>query len=63
MEAYPQKVREQILLAYEEKSQTAEIAEMYQVSRSWARRNSISGTRFNRNMGRTPNSARRSVRN
>jgi transposase len=38
MEAYPQKVREQILLAYEEKSQTAEIAEMYQVSRSWARR-------------------------
>jgi transposase len=38
MEAYPQKVREQILMAYEEKSETAEIAETYKVSRSWARR-------------------------
>ena len=38
MEAYSQKVREQILVAYEEKSETAEIAETYQVSRSWARR-------------------------
>ena len=38
MEAYPQTVRDQILLAYEEKSETAEIAETYKVSRSWARR-------------------------
>ncbi len=29
MEAYPQKVREQILIAYEEKLETAEIARTY----------------------------------
>ncbi len=29
MEAYSQKVREQILVAYEEKSETAEIARTY----------------------------------
>ena len=38
MEAYPQKVRELILGAYEQGLQTAEISRKYQVSRSWARR-------------------------
>jgi len=38
MEAYPQKVRELILGAYEQGLQTAEISRKYEVSRSWARR-------------------------
>lgn len=38
MEAYPQKIRELILSAYEQGLPTAEIARKYQVSRSWARR-------------------------
>jgi transposase len=38
MEAYPQKVRELVLGAYEEGDQTAEIAEDLKVSRSWSRR-------------------------
>jgi transposase len=37
MEAYPQKVREQILDAYKRTPKTAEIARTYQVSPSWAR--------------------------
>ena len=38
MEAYPQKVRELVLSAYEQGLPTAEIARKYEVSRSWARR-------------------------
>lgn len=38
MEAYPQKIRELILNAYEQGLPTAEIARKFQVSRSWARR-------------------------
>lgn len=38
MEAYPQKVRELVLGAYERGLSTAEIARVYEVSRSWARR-------------------------
>ena len=38
MEAYPQKIRELILGSYEDGAKTAEIAETFEVSRSWARR-------------------------
>jgi transposase len=38
MEAYPQKVRDLVLDAYEQKLPTAEIARRFQVSRSWCRR-------------------------
>jgi transposase len=38
MEAYPQKVRELVLGAYERGDQTSEIAEQLQVSPSWSRR-------------------------
>ena len=38
MEAYPQKVRELVLDAYDEGGETAEIAEEFKVSRSWSRR-------------------------
>jgi len=38
MEAYPNKVRELVLDAYEEGLKTAEIARRFKVSRSWARR-------------------------
>ena len=38
MEAYPQKIRELILNAYEQGLPTAEVARKYEVSRSWARR-------------------------
>lgn len=38
MEAYPTKVRELVLDAYEQGMETAEIAGRLQVSRSWARR-------------------------
>jgi len=38
MEAYPNKVRELVLDAYEQGVATAEIAQRFQVSRSWARR-------------------------
>jgi transposase len=38
MEAYPQKIRELILGAYEEGLETGEIAEKYEVSPSWSRR-------------------------
>jgi len=38
MEAYPQKVRELVLDAYEQELQTAQIAERFKVSRSWCRR-------------------------
>ncbi len=38
MEAYPQKIRELILGAYDQGLETGEIAEKYQVSPSWSRR-------------------------
>jgi transposase len=38
MEAYPQKVRELVLGAYEQGAETAEIAEDLKVSPSWSRR-------------------------
>jgi transposase len=38
MEAYPQKIRELVLGAYERGLPTAEIALKFEVSRSWARR-------------------------
>ena len=38
MEAYPQKIRDLILGAYEEGLSTLEIARKYEVSVSWARR-------------------------
>jgi transposase len=38
MEAYPQKIRELILGAYERGLETSEIAEKYEVSPSWSRR-------------------------
>ena len=38
MEAYPQKIRELVLGAYENGDETAEIAEELQVSPSWSRR-------------------------
>ena len=38
MEAYPQKIRELVLGAYDEGEKTAEIAEELKVSRSWSRR-------------------------
>jgi transposase len=38
MEAYPQKVRDLVLEAYEQKLETAEIAKRFKVSRSWCRR-------------------------
>lgn len=38
MEAYPTKVRELVLDAYEQGAQTMDIAEDLKVSRSWARR-------------------------
>ena len=38
MEAYPQKIRELVLGAYENGDQTAEIAEAFEVSPSWSRR-------------------------
>lgn len=38
MEAYPQKIRELILGAYENGDETAEIAEEFKVSPSWSRR-------------------------
>ena len=38
MEAYPQKVRELVLGAYENGDETAEIAEEFKVSPSWSRR-------------------------
>ena len=38
MEAYPPKVREQVLGAYEEGTRTKQIAETFKVSDSWARR-------------------------
>ena len=38
MEAYPSKVRELVLGAYEEGLATKQIAERFKVSRSWARR-------------------------
>lgn len=38
MEAYQQKLRDLVLDAYEQKLGTAEIAERFQVSRSWCRR-------------------------
>ena len=38
MEAYPQKIRELVLGAYENGDQTAEIAELLKVSPSWSRR-------------------------
>jgi transposase len=38
MEAYPQKIRELILGAYDDGLETGEIAEKYQVSPSWSRR-------------------------
>ena|SRR5688572_13270699 len=38
MEAYPTKVRELVLGAYDEGTETKQIAEQFKVSRSWARR-------------------------
>ena len=38
MEAYPQKIRELILAAYDQGLETGEIAEKYEVSPSWSRR-------------------------
>ena len=38
MEAYPNKLRELVLDAYEEGLKTAQIARRFKVSRSWARR-------------------------
>jgi transposase len=38
MEAYSTKVRELVLEAYDQGTETMEIAETYKVSRSWARR-------------------------
>ena len=38
MEAYPQKIRELVLGAYEKGDETAEIAEAFEVSPSWSRR-------------------------
>ena len=38
MEAYPQKIRELVLDAYENGMETAEIAEEFKVSPSWSRR-------------------------
>jgi transposase len=38
MEAYPTKVRELVLGAYDQGTETKEIAETFKVSRSWARR-------------------------
>ncbi len=38
MEAYPQKIRELVLGAYENGDETAEIAEEFKVSPSWSRR-------------------------
>jgi transposase len=38
MEAYPQKIRELVLDAYENGDETAEIAEEFKVSPSWSRR-------------------------
>jgi len=38
MEAYPQKIRDLVLDAYEQGLPTAKIARKFQVSRSWARR-------------------------
>jgi transposase len=38
MEAYPTKVRELVLGAYDEGTETKQIAETFKVSRSWARR-------------------------
>lgn len=38
MEAYPQKVRELVLDAYDQELPTAQIAERFKVSRSWCRR-------------------------
>lgn len=38
MEAYPQKIRELVLGAYDQGFETAEIAENFEVSASWSRR-------------------------
>ena len=38
MEAYPRKIRDLVLDAYEQGEQTGEIAEKYKVSPSWSRR-------------------------
>jgi transposase len=38
MEAYPQKIRELVLDAYDQGEETVEIAEKYKVSPSWSRR-------------------------
>jgi transposase len=38
MEAYPQKIRELVLGGYDQGLETSEIADRYEVSRSWSRR-------------------------
>ncbi len=38
METYPQKLRDLVLSAYDQGLETSEIAENYEVSRSWSRR-------------------------